>query len=175
MKKILVVLVFIQFSSKKEAAAQAGVPDTKSQFIAHLAGLYIRQDSKIQLNPDSTFRFFYSVDMYRGWAIGRWTAKRKRIILKTIPIYDTLRITNELLQTRDTLILSKDEKSDKIKEMNNELGYVFRLEQNQALCPTLMVYKNKKLYVIKNGKRQKKNIKNGYYIEPFKPWYIKKY
>ena len=33
-------------------------------------GCYERTDSKIRINDDSTFTFFYSVDTYRGWARG---------------------------------------------------------------------------------------------------------
>ena len=74
---------------------------------------------------------------------------------------------------KDSLILSIDYSPERIIETNDKIRYFFTYEQNEALCPKTLLYKNDKLYVIKNRKRQKKKIKNGYYREPFNSWYIR--
>lgn len=137
-----------------------------------IVGCYGRQDSQIKLNADSTFFFFYAVDTYRGWVKGLWSLKGKRIILIPKLIYDTITSKKGDL-TVDSLMLSRDYTSERIAPQNNKVVYIFQYEQNEKLCPKLLQYKEDILYVIKNKKRQKKKIKNGYYIEPFTPWYTK--
>ncbi|MFT3911476.1 MAG: hypothetical protein QM737_18780 [Ferruginibacter sp.] len=136
--------------------------------------LYSRQDSKIWLNADSSFKYFYSVDTYRAWVVGKWTIKGKKIILKSIPVYDTLVSINNLTNRGDSLFLSRDEKSERVVEIPKRTNIGFTYEQNQKMCPTILILRNNKLYVVKNGKRQKKKIDNGYYIDSFDPWYTKK-
>ncbi|MBS1757407.1 MAG: hypothetical protein JSU03_09030 [Bacteroidetes bacterium] len=137
-----------------------------------IPGCYGRQDSQIRLNIDSTFSFFYAVDTYRGWVKGRWELKRKKIILKPKLIYDTITTKKGDLIV-DSLILSRDYTSDRITQPNKKTNYIFQYEQNVNLCPQLLEYKGHILYIIKNKKRQKKKIDNGYYREAFSPWYTK--
>ena len=138
-----------------------------------LLGEYKRQDSKIWLNSDTTFKFFYSVDTYRGWAKGTWRIEGRRILLTPIPIYDTLSLADTNGITRDSLVLSKDEISTRIVNDGRRTISVFQFEQDFKLCPTTLLYKSDKLFILKNGKRQTKKINNGYYIAAFDPWYTK--
>jgi hypothetical protein len=136
-------------------------------------GEYERQDSKIWLNPDTTFKFFYSVDTYRSWAKGTWQIKKNKIYFNVIPIYDTISLTKKDGVIKDSLILSNDEQSSRNINDGSRTISVFNFEQNFKLCPTTLLYKSDKLFVVKNGKRQTRKINNGYYINPFDPWYIK--
>ncbi len=133
-----------------------------------IIGCYGREDSQITLNADSTFSFLYAVDTYRGWLKGTWALKRKKLIFTPKVVYDTITI-----KKGDSLIQSRDYTSERILQTNNRVGYIFEYEQNENLCPKLLKYKGYTLYVIKNKKLQRKKIKNGYYIEPFNPWYTK--
>lgn len=64
------------------------------------------------LNTDSTFRFDWRFDMIHDWATGRWAISRRTINLKFIEVYDTL----SRLGKPDSLVLSIDEKSNRINE-----------------------------------------------------------
>jgi hypothetical protein len=159
MKTLLIYIgLFISF---KSAIGQSSI-----------IGCYGRQDSQIKLNADSTFFFFHAVDTYRGWLKGTWTLKRKKIVLTPKLVYDTITSKNGDL-TVDSLILSRDYTSDRMFQTNNRVRYLFQYEQSEKLCPKLLKYKGDVLYAIKNKKLQKKKINNGYYIEPFNPWYTK--
>ncbi len=162
MKKLFIITVFLLFVSAKSINAQNPIE-----------GYYTRLDSKIWINGDSTFRFFYSVDTDRKWCKGRWVLKGKRIFFKMIPVYDTLVISSDSLNPKDSLVLSRDEKPEKINVDPCKSGCIFKVEQNEELCPKKMYYKKDRLYVLKNNKKLKKKIDNGYYIEPFEPWYTR--
>ena len=137
-----------------------------------IVGCYGRQDSQIRLNADSTFFFFHAVDTYRGWLKGTWELKGKKIIITPKLVFDTI-TTKKAELTVDSLVLSRDYTSERIEQTSKKVFYMFEYEQNVKLCPKSLEYKGNILYVIKNKKRQKKKIKNGYYIESFNPWYTK--
>ncbi len=138
----------------------------------NVAGLYSRMDSKIWLNKDSTFKYFYSVDTYRGWAKGKWESNGNKILLTPLPIYDTISVVIGLGMKKDSLILSRDYTPSRIDE-TQKVMYLFDFEQNFKLCPKVLMLKKRKLYVVENGKLLKNRIQNGYYIDDFDPWFIK--
>jgi len=140
---------------------------------SELFGLYERQDSKIWLNANYTFKFLYSVDMYRAWAKGTWSINGNKIYLKAIPVYDTITLTGINGNLNDSLIYSKDEMPARINDDGKRAWSLLQYEQNLVLCPTLLFQKRNKLFVLENGKRQTRKIRNGYYVEPFDPWYTK--
>jgi len=159
--KLFLIILFILFVKKGA-----------SQNI--LIGCYSRLDSKICINSDSSFKFYYSVDTYRSWSKGIWTLKDRKIALKIIPVYDTLVILKDSSMSKDSLILSRDEKSERItNDKNKREFYIWTVEQNEGLCTNKLFYKKGKLFVVKHGKLQKKKIDNGFYIKPFAPWYVK--
>jgi hypothetical protein len=90
-----------------------------------------------------------------------------------IPIYDTLTIYKDSIHYKDSLILSIDERSDRLDINPDRRFAVFQYEQTKKLYPKELFYKKGRLYVIVDGKRKKRKITNGYYIYPFVPWYIK--
>ena len=139
----------------------------------HFIGQHERQDSKILFNADTTFKFSYSVDTYRGWTKGTWSVKNNKIYLTPIPVYDTISLTDISGSIRDSLTLSKDEIPSRINNQGKRTINVFQVEQNPGLCPTKLLNKGDKLIIIKNGKRRTKKINNGYYIDAFDPWYKK--
>ena len=134
-------------------------------------GCYERLDSKISINADSTFRFFYSVDTYRAWARGKWNLRGRKIVLSFIPIYDTTFSKIDASFLQDSLVLSRDYQSDRLMQKKDEIKYIFSYGQNSKMCPKMMIYRNGKLYIIEHGKRQKKKIRNGFYIKPFDSFY----
>lgn len=137
-----------------------------------LTGCYGRKDSQITLNSDSTFFFFYAVDTYRGWLKGTWRLKRKKIVLIPRFIYDTITVKIDG-KPMDSLVLSRDYNSERISLAENKRFFMFNYEQSVTHCPKLLKWKKEILYKIENNKMQIQKIKNGYYIEPFDPWYTK--
>ncbi|MEO5945962.1 MAG: hypothetical protein ABIP79_04040 [Chitinophagaceae bacterium] len=138
---------------------------------SNIIGHYKRLDSKIWINADSTFKFWYSVDTYRGWAMGKWKTNGKKIFLTAIPIYDTISVNKDNLYSSDSIFLSQDFNSERIIPSNTKSINIFKFEQNFKLCPDILLYKKGTLFIIKKGKKEKKKINNGYYIKPFNPWY----
>ena len=141
---------------------------------SQVSGEYQRQDSKITLNSDSTFKFFYSVDTYRGWVKGFWSINKRKIYLTPIPVYDTITLVDQKGKTRDSLTLSKDQVPSRLNITENRTANIFQVEQSFNLCPTTLLLTNGKLFILKNGKRQKKKINNSYYIKAFDPWYTRR-
>lgn len=66
----------------------------------------------LALNGDSTFRFDWRFDLIQDWATGQWTVSGRTINLTFIDVYDTLSRPDK----PDSLVLSIDEKSNKITE-----------------------------------------------------------
>ena len=65
----------------------------------------------LELKNDSTFRYEWMFDLASSWAVGQWAVSDKTVYLKFKDVYDTL--TRENMP--DSLILSPDEKSNRIK------------------------------------------------------------
>lgn len=111
--------------------------------------------------------------MYVSWSKGTWTAKGNTIYFKPIPIYDTLVIYDSLMIPKDSLMLSSDEKPERLRVGGPKTFSLWDVKQNGMKCPRKVVYRKERLYLIKNDRLQKKKIDNGFYINPFEPWYTK--
>jgi len=134
-----------------------------------LIGCYGRQDCQIELKSDSTFFYFYAVDMERIWTKGNWKCDDKVIILLPTPIYDT----SLSIQNTDSLLLSRDYKPDRLTDSIRKLKYLFTLKQDINICPKLLKHKKNILYILKGNKIIKKKINDGYYKDSFDPWFTK--
>ncbi|MFC5271780.1 hypothetical protein [Adhaeribacter terreus] len=132
---------------------------------------------ELRLNSDSTFKHTTRIDLIYSWTSGIWEFNNDTIYLKPVFIYDTLTFVNKEKVIIDSLVLSFDEKGEKINSdqyatLTREYGGI---KQNQFIIPEKVYYKEDRLYLIgKNGRLIKKKSK------PFKTrnkhisWYIKK-
>lgn len=101
------------------------------------------------LNSDSTFRFDWRSDsiLLHDWASGRWSISGRIIKLKFITFYDTLSRPGK----PDTLVLSNDEKANKIFGREYlEIGIVD--EQNKDRFVDVFYQRGRRLFPSeKNG------------------------
>ena len=56
-----------------------------------ISGKYFNYSGcKLDLLTDSSYSFSYHFDLSSSWSIGKWTISKDTLLLKNIPIYDTL-------------------------------------------------------------------------------------
>ena len=127
----------------------------------------------IQLNADSTFEYNWHLDLNGRWTKGTWTLKGDTVYFHIIPMYDTLNITKSNGITADTLILSKYSIQRRITPQQLTEMTMGSVEQNGTWLPDKLVFKENRLYEIKNGKLvtgKRIIIKRGSESDP---WYFK--
>ncbi len=141
---------------------------------SEVAGIYRNYSfCEIQLNADSTFLFSWYRDLYGAWAKGKWTLKKDTVYFHKIPMYDTLHVTEKNGSTVDTLLLSKYSKQRRLTaEMLSEIT-VQQIEQNGNSLPDTMLFKENRLYEMKDGSiitEKQPGIRRG---SEHDPWYFK--
>jgi hypothetical protein len=78
----------------------------------------------LNIEPDSTFMYSWYFDLQGSWTKGEWRMTRDTIYFTMIPVYDTLRQASKNGKIRDSLILSVDEKSERITLDPNVLFFL---------------------------------------------------
>ena len=117
------------------------------------------------LNTDSTFRFDWRFDLIHDWATGRWTISGRTIDLKFIDVYDTL----SRLGKSDSLVLSIDEKSNKVNEEEFALTGLVSGGQHKDRFDNKFYQRGKRLYLIDKNGRPIRSRQRG--IWPQKKWW----
>jgi hypothetical protein len=134
--------------------------------------------SRIQINPDNTFKYTWAFDLSWSWTNGTWTLIDDTVFFKMIPTYDTISIRQSNGTTIDTLILSNDETPERLKT-NNYIGITLPpfapWGQHYKPQPEKMIFKNGRLYGMKNGRLTKKKQEGYWTKKKFRPWYFKDY
>ncbi len=151
-----VIILLVLFSIKLEAQDITGT----------YKGNYGRT---IKLNGDSTFRFSWHFDLAGSWSVGTWKKMNTKIIFNSTPIYDTLQRANSM----DSLVLSIDEHSERITNAEFATSLISGGGQNRIEPPTVLIYRNNKLYQLdQNGKPSKKKGRT-IYGKKYNSWYTK--
>ena len=128
---------------------------------------------EIQLNADSTFEYNWYHDLYGRWTKGTWILKGDTVYLYIVPMYDTLSITKSNGMAADTLILSQYSIPRRITPQQLAEVTLGSVAQNGTWLPDKLVFKENKLYEVKNGKLvtdKRVVIKKGSESDP---WYFK--
>jgi hypothetical protein len=114
---------------------------------------YSRINGAIELGSDSTFLHQYRFDLSSSWTTGKWELKNDTIYLRTELVMDTLQIRNtENKIIRDSLVLSMDQKIERIEQNEFIISPLSGGGQNRIKPPTKLYRKRKKLYQInENG------------------------
>ncbi|WP_456461600.1 hypothetical protein [Reichenbachiella sp.] len=124
----------------------------------------------LKFNEDSTFRIDWRFDLAHTWAVGQWSINNKIVNLEFINVYDTLVRTDKA----DTLVLSIDEKSNRIndKEFLSSL-LVSGGQRNDDLTDRLL-RKNNRLLLMDNSGKPMRTRQRGIWRKKKKPtWYFK--
>lgn len=130
--------------------------------------------SEIELRQDGTFKYTWDFDLMGSWTTGTWKVSSDTLRLHIVPVYDTLaKYNSEKIFIKDTLVLSANEKSDRIQEMEYISTLLSSGGQNRQLPDTLFFIKKDKLIAVKNGRLQTKKVKS-LNTEKYRPWYVKK-
>jgi hypothetical protein len=129
----------------------------------------------IQLNADSTFECTWHFDMEGSWTKGKWSINNDTIYLHMIPVYDTVGYKNNDVTSSDTLILSEDEKPERLtREQFINMGHwLSSVGQNRQGYPDKLFFKRQRLFVVRNGKLIKKKIRRIWPKKKWHPWYFK--
>ncbi|MGE5107543.1 MAG: hypothetical protein ACM3H8_08360 [Sphingobacteriales bacterium] len=133
---------------------------------------------RIQINQDSTFKYTWNFDLQSSWVKGIWRTSGDNVFFTMIPVYDTLTLENENFKQTDSLILSLDDKPERILpqpqrrhrtineiakpnfETNNIAALLFSGGQNfRGYYPSKLVVKRQRLYEVVDGKISKKRVK----------------
>ena len=119
----------------------------------------------LELNNDSTFRFDWRFDLIHNWATGQWTVSGRTINLKFVDLYDTLSRADK----PDSLVLSIDEKSNRITEEEFALAGLVSSGQHRDRFDDKFYYRGKRLYPTDKNGRPIKSRQRG--IWPQKKWW----
>jgi hypothetical protein len=127
--------------------------------------------NRIELKPDSTFKYTWHFDLQSSWTKGTWTVVKDTVFLYMVPVFDTLHYTNRNNLSVDTLILSPDEKPERISAIDNSV--LLSYGQNYRVYPDKLFSRKEKLYKIRNGSLVKKKQKGIRTSKMWNPWYFK--
>ncbi|MBZ5857315.1 hypothetical protein [Flavihumibacter profundi] len=127
--------------------------------------------SRVELSSDSTFKYSWQFDLASSWTKGTWTLVNDTLFFHMKPIYDTLLYLNRSNSLVDTLILSEDEKPERISF--SDTIYLSSGGQNYQICPDKLFFKNERLYKIWNGSLVRKKQKGFWTGKKWDPWFFK--
>ena len=121
---------------------------------------------KLTLKADSTFEFNSHFDLSSSWSNGKWSHNKDTISLFFVPIYDTLRVGYD--SKYDTLVLSADDKSERIDYSTYIASLLSGGGQNRKPNPSKLYFTKNSLYEIEaTGKIVTKNL-----YDPFRQKYF---
>lgn len=114
----------------------------------------------LELRADSTFKHDWHFDLASSWAVGQWTVSNGIVYLNFKSVYDTLVRENK----PDSLVLSADEKSNKI-DQTEFLSYLLssgrQLPRNDNGLTNRLAIKRNRLYLVdKDWQLMKKKESN---------------
>ncbi len=137
---------------------------------------YDRFHETIELKADSTFIHNYRFDLSSSWTTGKWNSKNDTIYLITTLVKDTVRLMNSSHKTvNDSLVLSADQKVERIQPMGYNLSQISSGGQNRFKPPNKLYWKKEKLYRIKrNGNLDFSKAKQFWTRKKYKTYFIKK-
>ena len=125
----------------------------------------------VNIETDSTFKYTWHFDLQGSWTKGIWRMTKDTIYFTMIPVYDTVRQTLKNGKIGDSLILSIDEKPERI---TLDLNVLYSGGQNIQPCPTKLLLRKNRLYEIDtNGKPYKKWRRGFGNKKKWPPWFIR--
>jgi hypothetical protein len=141
-----------------------------------IVGIYRdRFTDRIELKADSTFIHKYSFDLSSSWTIGKWRFRNDTIYLNPKLIMDTLQIRNSANKIiKDSLVLSSDQKSNRIEFNEHILSQITSGGQNRTKPPKKLFWKKEKLYRVKsNGNLDLRRLKQFWTRKKYKTYFRK--
>lgn len=126
--------------------------------------------ASIDLKSDSTLRYDYRFDLMHFWTVGQWHVRGRRIDLTFMPIYDTLSRSNQ----PDSLVLSVDETTEKIDDVEFATNSLLSGGQSIDRMPGQVIAKRDRLYLVsKSGKPDRRRVRGFWTRKRWPTWYRK--
>jgi hypothetical protein len=129
--------------------------------------------SRLYLNADGTFKYTWSFDMASSWTKGTWMLRGDTVYLNMVPTYDTVSISKPNGRAVDSLMLSEDDVSERLTQLQLAGMLLSGGGQNRQTHPDKLVLKKGRLYKIQNGRIVKKKQKGFWSSKKWQPWYFK--
>jgi hypothetical protein len=125
--------------------------------------------NSLELKDDSTFRYEWSFDLASSWTVGKWKVSNKTVYLTVTNVYDTL--TGE--GKPDSLVLSSDEKSYRIKLDEFAIGQISGGGQNRKVdrITDRLAIRGKRLYLMSKTGQVLKTKQSGIWDRKKRPTY----
>lgn len=152
-------------------------------------GKYIGFNTEFYIDSNGTFicNTHYRCLGY-DFIIGKWAEKNDTIYFVKIPVFDTVRFELENQGSMDSLVISIDEKTERISKEQYEEGFHISGGQDTSINMEKLFYRKNRLYNIKsNGKLytkkikkyppRKRSLRQHLYVianqKKYNPWYTK--
>jgi len=129
--------------------------------------------NRVQLNADNTFLYTWNFDMAASWTKGTWLLINDTVFFHMVPIYDTLSHPSSNNSIVDTLVLSDDEKPERITPLQNAAIALSSGGQNRMTYPNKLLFRKGRLYKIENGSLVIKKQKGFWTGKKWDPWFFK--
>jgi len=124
----------------------------------------------LELKRDSTFRLDWRFDLAHTWATGRWGFSRETVSLKFIAVYDTLERSNK----SDTLVLSSDERSNRVNEHDFAISLLASGGQRKDGITSKLLQRGSRLIQVDTDGKLLIGKRRGIWRTKKKPtWFIK--
>lgn len=125
--------------------------------------------NSLELKDDSTFRYKWNFDLAGSWTIGKWKVSNKTVYLTITNVYDTL--TRE--GKPDSLVLSSDEKSSRIKLDEFAIGQTSGGGQNRKVdgITDRLAIRGKRLYLVSKTGQVLRTKESGIWDRKKRPTY----
>ena len=134
----------------------------------HLTGKYnAYYGHSLELKDDSTFRYEWRFDLIKNWAVGQWSFSNDIVTLKFNEVYDTLTRPDK----PDSLVLSMDDKSSKIKIEEFASTQLVSGGQNHSDITDRLIVKRKRLYLMDSNGQPSKIKQRGIWTKKKRPTY----
>jgi hypothetical protein len=125
----------------------------------------------LNINQDSTFKYSWDFDLLGSWTKGKWRVANDTVYFSMIPVYDTVRQYLSNGEIIDSLVLSVDEKSERI---TLDLNILNSGGQNVHPYPERLLYRRNRLYGIDiHGKLYKKWSRGFWSKKKWPPWFVR--
>lgn len=125
--------------------------------------------NSLELEDDSTFRYKWNFDLAGSWTIGKWKVSNQTVYLTITNVYDTLTRADK----PDSLVLSSDEKSNRIKLDEFAIGQISGGGQNRKMdrITDCLAIRGNRLYLMSKTGRVLKTKESGIWDRKKRPTY----
>jgi hypothetical protein len=123
----------------------------------------------LELRDDSTFRYEWRFDLASSWTVGQWKVSNRTVYLNIKNVYDTLAREGR----PDSLVLSYDEKSNRVNIEEFAIGQISSGGQNRKIdrITDRLAIRGKRLYLMSQVGQVLRTKESGIWDKKKRPTY----